>query len=71
MVLAVLNLRLLLPETLLISEMDLRKIGSEDRSSLQLAQDSVQWWHLALAVLNLWVLLSESRDLREGCEDGQ
>jgi hypothetical protein len=39
--------------------MDLREIGCEDVMSMELTQDLVQWQALALAVLNLWVLLPE------------
>jgi hypothetical protein len=75
LVLAMLNLRVLLPESQLISEMDLRETGCEDGRWMELAQDRVQWWALVLAVLTLWVLLPESQliskmDLREtGCDD--
>jgi len=37
--------------------MDLREIGCEDGSWMELAQDRVQWWNLLFAVLNLLVLL--------------
>jgi hypothetical protein len=60
LVLAVLKLRVLLPERKLISKMDLRKIGCEDGRWMELAQDRVQWRALVLAVLNLRVLLPES-----------
>jgi hypothetical protein len=40
--------------------MDLNKIGCEDGRWMELAQVCVQWRALALAVLNLWVLLPES-----------
>ena len=76
LVLAVLNRCVLLPESQLISEMDLMEIGCEDGSWMELAQDRVQLWGLVLAVLNLCVLLPESQlisemDLMEiGCEDG-
>jgi hypothetical protein len=60
LVLAVLNLRVLLPERELISKMDLRELGCEDGRWMELAQDRVQWWALVLAVLNLLVLLPES-----------
>jgi len=39
LVLAVLNLLVLLPESKLISKMDLREIGCEDGRWLELAQD--------------------------------
>jgi hypothetical protein len=39
--------------------MDLRELGWVDGSWMKLAQDRVQWRALVLAVLNLWVLLSE------------
>ena len=68
LVLAVLNLRVLLSESLLISGMDVRDIGCEfDRTG----------WALVLAVLNLCVLLPESfliseMDVREiGSEFGR
>jgi hypothetical protein len=72
-----LNLRVLLPESQLISKMDLREMGCEDGRWMELAQDRVQWRALMLAVLNLRVLLPESQliskmDLREiGREDGK
>jgi hypothetical protein len=59
-----------------ISKMDLRKIGCEDGSWKELAQDRVQWRTLMLGLLNLRVLLPENQlisktDRREmGCEDG-
>jgi len=59
LVLAVLNLLVLLPESKLISKMDLRETGCEDGSWMELTQDRVQWQALVLAVLNLLVLLSE------------
>jgi hypothetical protein len=40
-VLAVLNLRVLLPESQLISKMDLRETGCEDGKWIELAQDRV------------------------------
>jgi hypothetical protein len=54
-----LNRLVLLPESLLISKMDLREIGCEDGRWMELAQDCVQWQALVLAVLNLLVLLPE------------
>jgi hypothetical protein len=60
LVLAVLNLRVLLTESKLISKMDLREIGCEDGRWMELAQDRVQWRALVLTVLNLRVLLSEN-----------
>jgi hypothetical protein len=44
----------------LISEMNLRRTGSDDGSWIQLAQDRVQWRALVSAVLNLRVLLPEA-----------
>jgi hypothetical protein len=41
LVLAVLNLRVLLPESQLISKIDLREIGFEDGRWMELAQDRV------------------------------
>jgi hypothetical protein len=41
LVLAVLNLRVLLPERKLLSKMNLRKIGCEDGSWMELAQDRI------------------------------
>ena len=40
--------------------MDLREIGCEDGRWMELAHDCVRWQDLALAVLNLLVLLPES-----------
>jgi hypothetical protein len=59
-VLAVWNLRVLLPESQLISKMDLREMGCEDGRWMELAQDRVQWRAFVLAVWNLRVLLPES-----------
>jgi hypothetical protein len=59
-VLAVLNLRVLLPESSLISKMDLSETGCEDGRWMELTQDRVQWRALVLAVLKLRVLLPES-----------
>jgi hypothetical protein len=59
LVVAVLNLRVLLPESWLISKLDLREICCEDGKWMELAQDRVQWRALLLAVLNLRVLLSD------------
>jgi hypothetical protein len=42
MILAVLNLLVLLPESQLISKLDLREIGCEDGRWMELAQDRVQ-----------------------------
>jgi len=50
----------LLPESWLISKMDLMEIGCADGRWMELAQDRVQWWALVLAVLNRCVLLPES-----------
>jgi hypothetical protein len=44
----------------LISKMDLGEMGCEDGRWMELAQDRVQWLALALAVLNLRVLLPEN-----------
>jgi hypothetical protein len=60
LVLAVLNIRVLLPGSYLTSEMDLTEMGCEDGRWMELAQDCVQWRALVLAVLNLRVLLPES-----------
>ena len=57
LVLAVLNLCVLLPESFLISKMDLMEIGCEDGRWMELGEDHVKWWVLVLAVLNLCVLL--------------
>jgi hypothetical protein len=59
LVLAMLNLRVLLPESWLISKMDLREIGCEDGRWMELAQDRVQWRALVLAVLKLWVRVND------------
>jgi len=59
LVLAVLNLLVLLPESWLINKMDPREIVCEDGRWMELAQDRVQWQALVLAVLNLLVLLPE------------
>jgi len=56
---AVLNRIVLLPESRLISKMDLMKTDCEDGRWMELAEDCVQWWALVLAVLNLSVLLPE------------
>jgi hypothetical protein len=53
----VLNLRVLLPESQLISKMDLRETGCEDGRWMELAQDRVQWRVSVLAVLKLRALL--------------
>jgi hypothetical protein len=60
LIFAILKLRVLLPESWLINEMDLREIGCEDGRWMELAQGRFQWRNLVLAVLNLLVLLSES-----------
>jgi hypothetical protein len=60
LVLAVLNLCVLLPESYLISKTDLMEIDCEDGRWIELAEDRVQWWAFVLAVLNLCVLLPES-----------
>ena len=49
-VLAVLNLRVLLPGSRLISKMDLRYISCEDGRWIELAQDRVQWLIFVLSV---------------------
>jgi len=59
LVLVVLKLSVLLPESYLIIKMDLMEIGCEDGSWMELAQDHVQWWALVLEVLKLCVLLPE------------
>jgi hypothetical protein len=59
-VLAVLNIRLLLPENLLISELDLRETGCNNGRWIELAHDHAQLQVLVLPVLNLLVLLPES-----------
>jgi hypothetical protein len=59
LILAVLKLRVLLPESQLIRKVDLRETGCEDGRWMELAQDRVQWQNLVLAVLNLLVLLPE------------
>jgi hypothetical protein len=51
-VIAVLNIRVLLPE--LISKMDLTEIGCEDGRWMELAQDRVQWGAVVFVVLNLF-----------------
>jgi hypothetical protein len=45
--------------TVLVSKMDLREICCEDVRWMELAQDSVQWQALVLAVLNLRALLPQ------------
>jgi len=70
----VLKLCVLLPESQLISIVDLMEIGCEDGRWMEMAQDHVQCW---VAVLNRIVLLPESRliskmDLmKTDCEDGR
>ena len=59
LVLAVLKLCVLLPESWLTGKMDLMKIGCENGRWMELAQDRVQWQALVLAMLNLLVLLPE------------
>jgi len=60
LVLAVLKLCVLLPESWLTGKMDLMKIGCENGRWMELAQDRVQWWVLVLTVLlDLCVLLPE------------
>jgi hypothetical protein len=44
LLLAVLNLQILLPESYLISKRDLREMGCEDVRWIELAQHRVQWW---------------------------
>jgi hypothetical protein len=60
LVLAVLNLRVLLPDSYLIIKVDLKELGCKDGSWMELAQDHVQWRPLVLVELNLQVLLPES-----------
>ena len=48
LVLAVLNLRVLPPESQLISKIYLREIGCEDGRWIELAQDLVEWCGLLL-----------------------
>jgi len=60
LLLAVLKLLVLLPESWLISKMDFGEMGCGDGMWMELAQDRVQWQALVLAVLNLLVLLQES-----------
>lgn len=60
LVLAMLNLCVLLPDSKLISKKDLKEIGCEDGKWMELAEDHVKWLALVLAVLNLCVLLPES-----------
>jgi hypothetical protein len=50
-VLAVLNLRVLLPDNQLISKTDRREIVCEDGRWMELAQDCVHWRALVLTVL--------------------
>jgi hypothetical protein len=57
-VLAVLNIRVLLPN--IFSQMYIIEMGCQDGRWMELAQDRVQWWALVLAVLSLRVLLAES-----------
>ena len=52
LVLAVLNLLVLLPESQLISELDLKEIGCENGRWMELAQDRVQWQ--ALLISDKW-----------------
>jgi hypothetical protein len=59
LVLAVLNPQVLLPESQLISKMELWEADCEDGRWMELAQDCVQWQSLVLVVLNLRVLLPE------------
>jgi hypothetical protein len=56
LVLAVLNLRVLLSESYIISKMALRELDCEDGRWMELAQDRVQWRAFVLVVLNLRVL---------------
>jgi hypothetical protein len=53
LVLAVLNLLVLLPESLLITKIDLGGVCYGDRRGMEVAQDRVQWLAFALAVLNI------------------
>jgi hypothetical protein len=54
-----LNLQVTLPESYLISKMNLREIGSEGGRWIELAQDRDQWRALILAALKLQVMLPE------------
>jgi len=49
--------------TVIVSKMDLRGIGCEDRRWMELAQDRVQWWDLALTVLNFGIRLTKCKFL--------
>jgi hypothetical protein len=74
---SVFNFPVLLPESQLISRMDLRKMGCEEGRWMELAQDHVQWRALVLPVSNVRILPPESQliskmDRRKmGCEDGK
>jgi hypothetical protein len=58
LVLAVLNLRVLLAESLLFSKLDVRKIGFEDTRWMELTQDRVQFLAFIFPVLTVRVLPS-------------
>jgi hypothetical protein len=60
LLLTVLNLRVLLPESQLVSKMDPMEIGCEVGRWMEVAEGHVQLWALVSAVLNLRVLLPES-----------
>lgn len=53
LVLAVLNLLVLPPESCLISEMDLKEIGCEYGTWMELVQNHISWWAFVLVGLNL------------------
>jgi hypothetical protein len=59
-VLAVLNLRVLLPESRLISKINLADIGYEDGIWMELAQDRIQWCASVLEVMNFRDLSPEN-----------
>jgi hypothetical protein len=42
-----------------VSKINLMEMGCETGRWMELAQDHVQWQALVLAVLNLWVLLTQ------------
>jgi hypothetical protein len=65
--LAVLNVCVLLPESQLISKMDLMEIGCENGRWMELAQDRVQCWAAVLAVFKLCVLLPDIWLVSKSC----
>jgi len=79
LVLAVLNRCVLLPESWLISEMDLREIGCEDGKWAELAQDRVQCssvshsvsgfgsLHVFISAQNAWSLTLPPRRIAYIC----